>query len=134
MGVLRQITETIMLRCSAAVEFGLTLLPQGRCSFGPSGVLRRAEATSFPPENSGRASVNDLGRRFEVGTAWHPFCYSPLASGGRKPPDAENQGAYAPRSPILDGSDEPPTGLSRSQRHPAKSAGVGCVACAEPAP
>src|SRR5581483_1059064 len=95
MGVSRQITETIILRRSAAVELGLSLLPQGRCSFGPCGVLRRAEATSFPPENSARASVNDLGRRFEVGTAWHPLLF-PTGERGCKPPDCSHQGTYAP--------------------------------------
>jgi len=58
-GVSRQMTETILLRCSAAVELGLSSLPQGRCSFGFGPYRLRAETTGFP--ESGRA--RSLGER-----------------------------------------------------------------------
>src|SRR5260370_24888383 len=59
--------ETKILRCSAAVDFGQPLLPQGRCSFAPCTHRARAKETRFPCTVCARCFVNDPGPRFEVG-------------------------------------------------------------------
>jgi hypothetical protein len=66
---LERFTKTILLRCTAAVEFGLRLLPQGRCSFGIGIPHLGSDATAFSEMGYPNSSVNVLGRHFEVGSA-----------------------------------------------------------------
>src|SRR5262245_54654371 len=80
MGVFRQSTETILLRCSAAVELGLRCFPKAVVLSARPAIAAGLNQRGFPAAIAGRASVNDLGRHLEVGAAWRPLFFFSLAA------------------------------------------------------